>query len=211
MKSRWLGPVAVVGMLLFLAWAWPRLPERMVVHWGPSFRPDGWGSRSSVLVMPGVALGIRLLLPLLRHLDPWRERYVSWEPTFWLVVNLVVLLLAVVEVAVVGYNLGWPVDMQRVLLVAMGVLFVGLGNYMPRVRPNRWVGIRTPWTYASEWVWQETHRVGGRALVLAGLVVMGAGFGPAWLAPWLSLGALLFGALVPVIYSRVLWRREQSF
>ncbi len=198
-------------MALFVVWAWPRLPDRIVVHWGPSFQPDGWGPRGSVVVIPVVAAGLWLLMPLLRRLDPWRERYASWEPTFWLVVNLVVLLLAVVEGAVVGYNLGWPVNMQRVLLVAIGVLFVGLGNYMPRVRPNRWVGIRTPWTYSSEWVWQETHRIGGRAMVLAGLVVVGAAFAPPRLAPWLSLGAILLGALVPVLYSRVLWRRQQPY
>lgn len=209
MRSRWLGPVVVVLMVVFLAVVWHSLPERMVVHWGLSFQPDGWGSRLwGAGSFPLIALGCWLLLPLLRRIDPRRRNYDRFDPTFWIVVNLVVLLVAFMEVAVVGYNLGWPIDMGRTVLLLLGLLFVTLGNYMPRVRSNFWMGIRTPWTLSSDYVWRETHRVGGRVFVAGGLITIAAAFLPPALAPWVALGGLLVGGFVPVVYSYVIWRRQ---
>ena len=209
MRSRWLGPVVVAAMLGFLAVAWPHLPARMAVHWNASFQVDRWGTRLGAAgPFPVMALFFWVLIPLLRRIDPRRENYDRFDPTFWIVVNLLVLMLAVMEVAIVGFNLGWPIDMQRVVLSLVGLLFVALGNYMPRVRSNWWMGIRTPWTLSSEGVWRETHRLGGRTFVLGGLVTIAAAFLPRLLAPWVALAGLLVGGFVPVVYSYVLWRRE---
>ncbi len=209
MRSRWLGAVLVLGMVVFAALAWPHLPERMAVHWNSSFQPDRWGSRAGGAgLLPALALGFWLVLPLLRRIDPKRANYARWDPTFWLVLNLVVLLMAAMEVAIVGLGLGWPIDMHRVILVTLGLLFLALGNYLPRVRSNWWVGIRTPWTLSSERVWRETHRLGGRTFVAGGLVTMVAALVPVQVAPWVALLGLLLAGFVPVVYSYVLWRRE---
>ncbi len=211
MRSRWLGPVVIAGMLVFLAASWSHLPLRMAVHWNAAFQVDRWGSRLAAAgVFPVVALGCWLLIPLLRRIDPRREHYERFDPTFWIIVNLLVLLLAALEVAVVGFNLGWPVDMQRVVLTLVGLLFVALGNYMPRVRSNWWMGIRTPWTLSSERVWRETHRLGGRTFVLGGVVTMVAAVLPKAVAPWVALAGLVVGGFVPVVWSYVLWRRESD-
>jgi uncharacterized membrane protein len=181
MRARWLGPAVVVALLVFTALAWPHLPARMVVHWGPAGQPDGWGSRwTGALLCPVLAAGIWLLLVGLRRIDPRRANYERFEGTYWLVVNLVVLLLAVVQVAVVG----------------------------PKVRSNWWMGIRTPWTLSSERVWRDTHRLGGRTFVVGGLLTVGAVFLPARAASWVMLGALVLAAAVPVAYSYVRWRQE---
>ncbi len=211
MRSRWLGPLVVAAMLVFLALAWPHLPARMAVHWNADFQVDRWGRRLPAAgSFPAMALAFWLLLPLLRRLDPRRANYERFDATFWIVVNLLVLLLAGMEVAVVGFNLGWPVDMQRVVLGLLGLLFMAIGNYMPRVRSNWWMGIRTPWTLSSDAVWRETHRVGGRTFVLGGLVTIVAAFLPRAVAPWVALMGLVVGGFVPVVYSYVLWRREQG-
>ncbi len=211
MRSRWLGPMVIAGLLVFVAASWSHLPARMAVHWNAQLQVDGWGSRLvGAALLPALALGFRLLLPLLRRIDPRREHYERFDPTFWIVVNLLVLMLAAIDVAIVGFNLGWPVDMQRVLLSILGLLFVALGNYMPRVRSNWWLGIRTPWTMSSERVWRETHRLGGRTFVLGGLVTIAAAFLPKAAAPWVALTGLVVGGFVPVVWSYVLWRRESG-
>ncbi len=208
MKARALGSVVVVGMLGFLAWAWSRLPERVAVHWNAVFKPDSWGPRWHLLVLPGIALGILLLAPLLRRIDPRRADYARWNETFWLLINVIVLLMAVLCVGMIGFNLGWPLDMRTVILGAVGMMFVGLGNYLPRVRRNWWMGFRTPWTLSSDRVWRETHRLGGRLLVLAGLDLVVAAFLPRVAAPWVALAGVAVAVLVPTVYSYVLWRQE---
>ncbi len=208
MKTRWLGLLLIVGMLAFLAWAWPQLPERVAVHWNAAFQADSWRPRWHLLLLPAVALVVWGLLPLLRRIDPRRADYARWDETFWLLINLIVLLMVVMHVGMIGFNLGWPLDMRTVILGALGMLFVGLGNYMPRVRRNWWMGFRTPWTLSSERVWRETHRLGGRLLVLAGLDLVVAAFLPRVAAPWVALAGVAVAVVVPTVYSYLLWRQE---
>ncbi|MGH7565276.1 MAG: SdpI family protein, partial [Gemmatimonadota bacterium] len=122
--------------------------------------------------------------------------------------NVIALVMAVLHVLTLGLALGWPIDTDRAVTVTMGLLFVGLGNYLPRLRSNWWMGIRTPWTLDSEAVWRETHRVGGWTFVAAGLVLILAGlFVPAGPRAWVSGIALATGVAIPLVYSYVVYRR----
>jgi uncharacterized membrane protein len=91
------------------------------------------------------------------------------------------------------------------IFAAIGVLFAVIGGVMGKVTRNFFAGIRTPWTLASEEVWNRTHRLGSKIFMAAGLVAVAAAlFDLGW---WVPLGALLVGPLVPVIYSYVIYRR----
>ena len=76
---------------------------------------------------------------------------------------------------------------------------------MGKLRKNFFIGIRTPWTLASDAVWERTHRLGGRLFMLAGLVmVVGVLVGaPAWITPTAKATAVL----IPCVYSFLVYRR----
>jgi len=211
MSRRWLGPVVVAAMLAFALAVYPSLPERVPTHWGLSGEPDDWMPKWPGAFLPAaMAAGVWLLLIGLRRIDPRRAHYEKFDETFWLLVNLLVLFMALVEVVALGAALGWPLDVARVMLLAAGLLFVALGNYLPRVRSNWWMGIRTPWTLESERVWRETHRVAGWSFVFGGAVTMVAALLPPAARPWVALAGLVVAGFVPVVYSYVLYRRERS-
>lgn len=71
-----------------------------------------------------------------------------------------------------AYNIGIPVQVDVVVPIGVGMLFIVLGNYMPKIKPNYFIGIRTPWTLENEVVWQKTHRVGGKVFVIMGVLIM---------------------------------------
>lgn len=210
MSRRWVGPVLLVAMLVFALAVYPLLPARIPVHWGFRGGVDRWAPKwPNAFFAPALGLALWLLFPLLRRLDPRRRQYERFNETFWLLVNAMVAFTAVMELVVLGAALGWPMDTTRVVLFVVGLVFVVLGNYLPRVRSNWWIGIRTPWTLESEWVWRETHRLGGRTFVFGGLTTMVAALLPALVRPWVALAGLLVGGFVPVVYSYILWQREQ--
>jgi uncharacterized membrane protein len=211
MSKRWLGIVFVVAAMLFSAVVYAQLPEKVATHFDLHGQPDGWSGKGLaafgipcfMLAMFGVFNALPKLLPRKRNLD-------RFEDTYWLITTLVLAYMAIFHVVVVGKALGWPIDIPTAVLLSIGSMFVILGNLLPRVKSNWIMGIRTPWTLESESVWRETHRLGGKTMMLGGLITMVAAFLPARIQPIVGIAALAIGAFVPVVYSYILWRREKQ-
>src|SRR2546430_615286 len=165
-------PWALIGaVFVFSRAVYHRLPERLPTHWDAGGVPDGWSGRPvGVWLIPGIMIAVALILPLLPNIDPRRDNYEKFRPTYDLVVNSVITLLAIIDVAMIGVGLGWPLSMERFVPLMVGGLFVFLGNLMPRARPNWWFGIRTPWTLSNDRVWDRTHRLGGLPVVSRALL-----------------------------------------
>jgi uncharacterized membrane protein len=211
MRSRWLGVAAVVAMWIFALAVFPRLPEQVPSHWGLDGQVDDWMPKlPGAFIAPLVGTLVLALLHGLPWIDPRRRNVEHNAPDRLLIANLLVLFFVLVEVATLGAALGWPVDVTAIMLPGLGLLLVGLGNYLPRIRSNWWIGIRTPWTLDNERVWRETHRLGGRTFVLGGLLLIASSLLPATWRGWVTLAVILPMALIPVVYSFLAWRRESA-
>jgi uncharacterized membrane protein len=211
MRSRWTG-AAVLAALWALALAiYLRAPARIPTHWNARGEIDRWGSAVSVFILPFAAVMVVALMAVLPRLDPRRANWNRFQPEVRVIVNVLVMFLAWVELATFGSHVfGWKIDEGRSTLAATGVLLMVIGNYLPRIRSNWFFGIRTPWTLSSERVWRETHRVGGRAFVAAGVMVALAMFAPASVADVAVAVTVGAAVVVPVAYSYLAWRREAA-
>ncbi|HEX2079698.1 MAG TPA: SdpI family protein [Longimicrobium sp.] len=211
MKSRWLAPAVTAAMWIFALAVYARLPQRMATHWNVRGEVDGWMEKPwGAVMMPLMATGTLALLWLLRRVDPRSRNIDRFRDEWLLVVNLTFLLFAVLEVVMLGHALGWPVSVDTIIPLAIGLLLVGIGNYLPRIRSNWFMGIRTPWTLDNERVWRATHRVGGRTMVAAGLVMMLSVLLPPSARTTAFIVATVLGAGVPLVYSYVAWRRDAA-
>jgi uncharacterized membrane protein len=199
----------IVIAAIAAVWLWPSLPAQVPSHWDFHGRVNDHMPRLWAALMPilGVALFAFLtwLLPVISpnrfRIGPFAHVYTGLMLAFqgfMLVVGLGVLL------AGAGYALPIP----TVAMLAIGALFTILGNYMGKLQRNFFIGIRTPWTIASEATWERTHRLGGKLFVLAGVVVLaGTLFG----LPFpVSLAVLIAAGLVPAVYSFFIYRRIEG-
>lgn len=209
MSRRWFAPVLLVGMWAFALGVFHRLPAEIPTHWNLSGEVDGWSPRfPGAFIAPAVATVLWLLIRFQARFDPRREEVVRSTRTRSLLAEILVAFMAVLEVLTLGIALGWPLDMSEALWPLLGLLLVAMGNYLPRVRPNWFIGVRTPWTLANDVVWQKTHRLAGWTFVAAGLLTAAAMFLPVRVRPFVGAGAVLLAAVVPVAYSFLRWRRE---
>ncbi len=191
-----------VGFYLY-----PRMPERMAIHWGLTGEADGYGSRFlGLFLIPLISVVFFPLLLALPRLDPLRgiERFRGGYD--WFVFGFLAYM-GYVQGLSLAWNLGWRFSFMRMLAPAMGGLFVGIGVLMRDVRQNWFVGIRTPWTLSSEEVWDRTHERGSRLfMVSGGLAALGA-FTEGWLALALISVPVLFTGMYLVYYSYSEYRR----
>jgi uncharacterized membrane protein len=187
------------------------LPEDVPTHWGPSGEPDAFVPRESVfwylMIVPLMMDGFVVLALLLPWLSPRNFKIEPFGGTYWYIMGLLSVMFAYMQVVILLTQMG-RINNQSlpVWLVGGILLFMALlGNVLGRVRRNFWVGVRTPWTLASDQVWTQTHRlaawlfVGGSVL---GLVLLLLG-----LHPLIALVPFFVAALVPIFYSLWLYKR----
>ena len=210
MNRRWVGAVLIGVMVLFSLSVWSQLPAEIPTHWNFRGEINGYSGRAfGAFFVPCLALLIWLLLPLLRRLDPRRANYERFEETFFMIVNFIVLFMAVMHTLTLGAALGWPIDMSRAVFGLIGLVFIVLGNFLPRLRSNWWMGVRTPWTLENDRVWRETHRLAGWTFVVGGLMALLSMILPEPVRGPVAFAGLIGAGLLPVVWSYVLWRRYQ--
>ena len=98
---------------------------------------------------------ILLLLKITRYIDPKRKNYDKFETTFDMFRLIFTAFLSVMYISMIYINLGYSVNIQMIVLIGIGLLFMYLGKTMSRIHFNYTMGIRTPWTLASEDVWRR--------------------------------------------------------
>ncbi len=208
MRRKWIGPALIGAMFVFSVVAYPFLPERIPTHWNIRWEVDGWSAKfPGAFITPCIALGLWLLMQVLPKMDPKRENYERFQETYWLMIDAIIGFAALIHVFTLGSALGWPLA-PRMIMIAVGFLFIALGNYLPRFRPNWWMGIRTPWTLTNDKVWRDTHRLGGKLFVGAGLVTVMASLVGGEASIYVMIATLITVSVVSIVYSYVSWRRE---
>lgn len=210
MRSRWFGIVVAAVAAVVSVWAYSRLPEMVATHWNLQGAPDGYSSRFwAAAVMPLVILGLTGLFNVLPKVDPRHENYAKFIDTYWLIANAVLVFAGVAHALILANALGYTVQVDRLVPLGVGLLLAFLGNYITRVEPNWFVGIRTPWTLSSDTVWRKVHRTAGWLFVIGGLVIAAGAFAPRRAFVPLFIATIVAAAGIPVVQSFILWKREQ--
>lgn len=211
MRSRWFGLFVAALAVAASIWASPRLPPTMATHWSLNGTPDGYSSRAWALaIVPIMLMFMTVMFNVLPKVDPRRENYAKFLSSYWLIANAVIVFLLVAHAMIIASGLGFSVRIDRLMPLGVGFLFVFLGNYLTRVEPNWFVGIRTPWTLSSDTVWRRTHRTGGLLMVIGGLVLAVGAFMPRPVFLVLFVATIVIVAVIPIVQSYVLWKREQG-
>lgn len=164
--------MTVLANAVFSAAMYSRLPEPAPMHWNIHGQIDGWGPRwLAAGLFPVIVAVIVLLLVVLPKLGPFRQNLESIAVTYGRIVIILGLLLAALNSIFLLAAAGHALPIGSSIALALGLFLVLLGNWLGKVPRNLYLGIRTPWTIANDTVWERTHRLGGRVMVAAGLVV----------------------------------------
>ncbi|HEY3220130.1 MAG TPA: SdpI family protein [Gemmatimonadales bacterium] len=211
MRSRWFGLVIGALAVAMSIWAYPQLPPTVATHWSLNGTPDGYSSRLWALaIIPVILVIMTVIFNVLPKIDPRHENYVKFLSSYWLIANAVIVFLLVAHGLIIAAGLGFSIKIDRLMPLGIGLLFVFLGNFLTRVEPNWFVGIRTPWTLSSDTVWRRTHRTGGWVFVIGGLLLASTALLPRAAFLPLLIATIVIMPAIPIVQSYVLWKREQG-
>jgi immunity protein, SdpI family len=182
-------------------------------HWGLDGRADAFSDKWTALMLPpAITAGVSLLFYLIPAIEPRRQGLERSQGLYlwgWLAL---LLMGGVLQLALVSLALRWPVHAYHLIVAGLGAMLVLIGNQLGKSRSMYLIGLRTPWTLASEDVWIRTHRLAGKLMVGAGAVMILAAMLPLPSGPLstVMLAAIAVATVVPTVYSYLLWRCERA-
>jgi uncharacterized membrane protein len=202
--------IILIGCLSAGYFFYQRFPSRVPIHWNAAGQVDDWsGPAFAAFFFPALIIGIYLLLTLLPLADPHKNRYIEFgRPYNILRLTLVTFMTALYFISSFA-ALGCKINMSFVMPLVIAILFIVLGNFLPKFKKNWFVGIRTPWTLSNEHIWTKTHRAAGKLFILGGILMIVAAFTPpAWniILLLITVGLIVIGTIG---YSYWLWRNKQ--
>jgi uncharacterized membrane protein len=188
--------------------AYPYLPNKVPVHWGINGDVNRYGSKLELVMLGVLPLIILLMQKGISRVDPNKLSYTKHARPYWIISLLIVLFLSLMNIVAIINALGYNIPFTRVTPILLGLLFIGIGNYSTQIRHNYFIGFKTPWALASEYVWTKTHRFGGYVFVGIGLIPFASLFMGA-AAMIIFFIALLFGIAAIYLYSYQIFKKSK--
>lgn len=190
--------VTILPMLIGVI-CWNRLPDVMATHFGLNNEANGFSSKAfAVFGLPAFLLALLWVGAFVTSRDPKKQNISPkvFSLTLWIVPVLSLFVAAIMY----PINLGYKMDVIFFAELLLGLLFIIIGNYLPKARQNYTIGIKIPWTLANEENWNRTHRLAGYLWMIFGILMILIGVTRFVPAAWL-IGIILMTVLVPCIYS----------
>lgn len=195
----------IVATLVVTVVLYPHLPDQIPNHWNFKGEIDHYGSRQSIFMLPGIMAAALLLFAVLPWLSPKRFEVDTFRSTYLYLMILVLALIGYLHALILWAAFSRPLNMPRSLMGALFLFLILMGNVLGKVKRNFYIGMRTPWTLASEKVWYATHRFAAKAFVAAGFLGLLSVIFSA--PPLIEFSILIAAALASVIYSLVYYKR----
>ena len=182
----------VIGLVL-----WKQLPGQVATHFDVNNEPDCYSDKAfAVFGLPTLMLVFHLVCCFVSSFDPKSKSYS--DKIMKLVLGICPALSIILCSLVYLYALGKDVKMGFAVNLFMGILFIIIGNYLPKCKQSYTMGIKLPWTLRDEENWNKTHRMAGKIWVSGGVLICA---GAVLENIFVMLTIIVIMIAVPTVYS----------
>ena len=194
----------IAGLIL-----WNKLPDTLVTHWNFKGEPDGYSSKAfTVLFYPLLMIFFHWLCLLGSMLDKKNkgQNQKMIGLVFWICPVASIFMMS----ATYAHALGAEFDIVKKIIPLFSIMFIALGNYLPKTKQNYTIGLKFPWTLDDEATWNASHRFCGKLWVIGGILILPCMFLPP-LATAIVFTVLLFAMIIiPIVYSYVYYKKHSK-
>ena len=204
-------PYLAVSLLpfVYLAYIWPSLPQSVPMHWNASGEIDRWGDKSETLMIPLLMTGlVYVLFLILPKIDP-KGKLESMGNKLNSFRMILTCFMSVLSLYIL-YSIKTLNADPKMLFPLLGLLFAFLGNYMKTMKPNYFIGFRTPWTLENEEVWKKTHKMGGMLWFIGGLLMTFTFLLEGKTQLYTFMAIIVVITIIPVVYSYLEFQKQKN-
>ncbi|MGN0416389.1 SdpI family protein [Anaerostipes faecalis] len=182
------------------------LPDKIPTHWNIYGEIDHYGSKFTIFMEPALIFILWMFMDILRKADPKRKNYQKFEKEYEHFKLVICLLMFALQIFTIAVTFGVPIKIDVVLPFIIGFLLAYVGNMMPKIKFNYFMGIKTPWTLNSEEVWFRTHRFAGKLWFIGGILAALSSFLPGIGKMIVFTLIILIISITPMVYSCIIFK-----
>lgn len=210
-KLFWISTISCLIPIIIAILFYRQLPEQIPIHWNAAGEIDGYANKLFALF--GLPLGMMFLhIMVLWMMDKDPKHKNIPVMMYHLMYFVIPVLTTIIILFSINASLPYGIDINvtTILPLIIGLLFLLIGNYMPKCKQSYTVGIKTPWALDDEENWNKTHRLGGFLWIIGGLLIMFSGFLPSEMTTPYILIALIPMTIIPYVYSYLLYKKKKG-
>ena len=184
---------------------WDRLPENIATSFGWNGEITGYSSKIFAVVgLPAILTFVNLICIIATNADPRRKNINN--KVFSVVIGIVPVCSLLCGACIYGNALGYKVNVENIMPVFMGVLFLVLGFILPKCKQNYTIGIKLPWTLHDEENWDKTHKLAGKIWICGGIIMIVSGL---FNLTFIFVTIIFALVIIPTVYSYLLYRKQK--
>lgn len=194
--------------IVFSLTVYDRLPEEVAVHWNMEGEANGYASKEfAVFGLPLFLAFINIIVNISTEADPKRKN--TSDKVKLILKFLVPIMSLLLNPITILIALGKEISVGSIVSILVGVLFIVIGNYMPKCKQNYTIGIRIPWTLCDEDNWNRTHHMAGYLYIIGGILFLLTPFFPVFVNFAIAY-IIIFMVFAPYVYSYILYRKSMK-
>ena len=195
---------AIIGLCL-----WNDLPEIFMTHWSADGKADSFGGKFFAVVgIPFIMLAVHWICLFITSLDPKNKEQnnKAFGMVFWILPVITLFSCSVLY----STALGKTINTESLAPITLGVMFILMGNYLPKVKQNHTLGIKVFWAMQNEENWNKTHSLAGKLWVFSGLLLIFSILLPTEIMIGVIAGVIVVLVVTPIIYSYCHYKRQMQ-
>lgn len=194
---------SILILIIFNILFYDKMPAELPTHWNFQGQADDYSSKFDAMVLThGFLVVMNIFACFMLDNDPRNKKQKNFLMTLSKLAMPAIMIVVYTITVMVG--LGRDVNVSVIIPLFVGLLFIAIGNYLPKTRRNYTMGIKLPWTLNSDENWRRTHRLGGICFVIIGLCLILSVFLKSEIV---FLVPLILGGIIPAIYSYYLYTK----
>lgn len=196
---------------LYLAYVWNQLPSEVPLHYNIRGEVDRYGDKSELILIPVLtSLLIYVIFLVVPYIDP-KKQIQKMGKKYDTLKLVITTFMSVLALFIIYTAKNQSFANPNYILLLSGVLFIIFGNYFKTIKPNYFIGIRTPWTLESEGVWKETHKLAGKIWFAGGLIViLSSLIFNEKINVIIFMSSIAIMVLIPVVHSYLLFKKQKA-
>ena len=196
---------------VYLASVWSKLPEKVPLHWNIEGEIDKYGDKYEILLIPiCLPLMTYLILSVIPKIDP-KGKIKNMGKKYHTLKTWITVLTSALAMILIYASMNQTLYNPNYMILLIGILFVLLGNYFKTIRPNYFIGIKTPWALENETVWYETHKMAGKIWFAGGfIIIIGSLLLDKKINFMLFIAITITITVIPVVFSYLKYKNLQE-